>query len=210
MSESTHRALRLALASLLFAALVSRLLIGLSRSDVTLLRFFGYFTVLSNTLAVIMLAIHAVSPDRDSERWFALFRGAVTVYMTVTAVAYAVFLAPNLADVAVAEPWIAWTLHIVGPFAIALDWFVFPPSVGLGSEAPAIWLVFPAIYLVYSLIRGPIADWYPFPFLDPIEVGGYLSAALWSAGVLVVVLGFGWGYRWWANRVAAAAEPATA
>lgn len=209
MSETTHRALRLALASLLLVALVSQLFIGLSRSELTVVRFFSYFTVLSNTMAVIMLTLLAARPGRDGTRWFALFRGAVTVYMTVTALVYAVLLAPGLADVAVPEPWIDWTIHVVGPVALGVDWFVFPPPSELGRFTLAIWLVFPAAYLGYSLVRGPIADWYPYPFLSPDEVGGYPGVALWSVVVLVVILGFGYLYRWWANRVVAG-EPVAA
>jgi hypothetical protein len=210
MSETTHRALRLALASLLLVALVSQLFIGLSRSDLTVVRFFSFFTVLSNTLAVVMLSLLAITPGRDESRWFAVFRGAVTVYMSVTGIVYAVLLAPNLADVAVPEPWIDWTLHVIGPVAIVVDWLVHPPPVELGIETLGLWLVFPAVFLAYSLIRGPIVDWYPYPFLDPNEVDGYLGVALWSAVVLVVVLGLSWIYRWWANRFVAAAEPAAA
>ncbi|MGD2042259.1 MAG: Pr6Pr family membrane protein [Acidimicrobiia bacterium] len=210
MSETTHRALRLALASLLLVGLVSQLFIGLSRSDLTVVRFFSYFTVLSNTLAVIMLTLLAAAPGRDDTRWFALFRGAVTIYMSVTALVYAVLLAPNLADVAVPEPWIDWTIHVIGPVAVAVDWFVSPPSAPIENSALAIWLLFPAVYLGYSLIRGSMVDWYPYPFLNPDEVGGYAGVALWSTVGLVVVLGFGYLYRWWVNRVVGRAEPAPA
>lgn len=209
MSETTHRALRLALASLLLVALVSQLFIGLSRSELTVVRFFSYFTVLSTTLAVIMLILLAARPGRDDARWFALFRGGVTVYMSVTALVYAVLLAPNLADVAVPEPWIDWTIHVIGPVALAVDWFVFPPPIELGRHAPTIWLGFPATYLGYSLIRGPIVDWYPYPFLNPDEVGGYAVVAFWSVVVLVVSFGLGYLYQWWADREVAG-EPATA
>jgi hypothetical protein len=55
------------------------------------------------------------------------------------------------------------------------------------SEA-ASWLIFPAVYLVYSLVRGPIADWYPYPFLDPDHGDGYANVALTSAAVLVTII----------------------
>jgi hypothetical protein len=29
------------------------------------------------------------------------------------------------------------------------------------------WLALPLAYLAYSLIRGPFADFYPYPLLDP-------------------------------------------
>jgi hypothetical protein len=192
--------MRLALASLLTVALVSQLFIGMSRSDLSVVRFFSYFTVLSNTMAVVMLVIHAARPDGDESKGFALFRGAVTVYMSVTGLVYAFILAPHLADVAVPEPWIDWSIHVIGPIFVALDWIFFPPPRPLGLEALWIWLAFPAVYLAYSLIRGPMVDWYPYPFLDPGSVNGYLGVALWSVVVLVVILGFGYLYYWWARR----------
>lgn len=210
MSETTHRALRLALASLLLVSLVSQLFIGLSRADLTIVRFFSYFTVLSNTLAVVMLVMLAGSPGRDQAPWFALFRGAVTVYMSVTGLVYVVLLAPNLADVPAPEPWIDWTIHVVGPVAVALDWLFSPPATPLRPSAPALWLAFPTIYLGYSLIRGPIVDWYPYPFLDPDEVGGYGGVVLWCGVVLIVIVGFGFLYRWWSGRSSTRANPATA
>jgi len=200
MSETTHRALRLALASLITVALVSQLFIGLSRSDLTVVRFFSYFTILSNALAVIMLTLLAGTPGRDESTGFAGFRGAITVYMSVTGLLYAVILAPNLADVAVPEPWIDWTIHVVAPVAILMDWLFHPPPRRLSPAILAIWLIFPAVYLAYSLIRGELVDWYPYPFLDPRVSDGYLGVALWSAVVLAVILVFGWLYYWWANR----------
>jgi hypothetical protein len=38
------------------------------------------------------------------------------------------------------------------------------------------WLAFPVVFAVYSLIRGPIVQWYPYPFLDP-RAHGYLHVA---------------------------------
>jgi hypothetical protein len=208
MSETTHRALRLALSSLLTVALLSQLLIGLSRSEgLTVVRFFSFFTVLSNAAAVVMLVMLAARPDRDTSHRFSLFRGAVTVYMSVTGVVYALILAPNLADVAVPEPWIDWSIHVIGPIAVALDWIVFPPRTRIPAKGMLVWLAFPAVYVTYSLIRGPIVDWYPYPFLDPAETGGYGAVAIWSLLVLVVILAFSFLYRWWANR--AHSEPAT-
>jgi hypothetical protein len=154
-----------------------------------------------------MLVMLAARPDRATSHGFSQFRGAVTVYMSVTGVVYALILAPNLADVAVPEPWIDWSIHVVGPIAVALDWIVFPPPTRIPIQPMLIWLAFPAVYVAYSLIRGPIVDWYPYPFLDPAEADGYGGVAIWSLVVLVVILGFGFLYRWWANR--SRSEPAT-
>lgn len=199
MSTTTLRSLRLALASLVAVALIAQLAIGLSRSGLTVVRFFSCFTVLSNTLAVVLLVMLARRPDGDASSRFAAFRGAVTVYMVVTGLVYALVIAPIAGDLGVPEPWIDWVIHVLGPIAVLLDWIINPPSGKLPRESLWIWLLFPAAYLGYSLIRGPIVDWYPYPFLAPDD-GGYATVAIWSGGVLVVTLVFGYACYWWANR----------
>jgi len=200
MSVTTHRALRLTLASLLLVAMTAQLAIGMSRSGLTVVNFLSYFTILSNTLAMVLMAWLAFDPGRDSSPGFASFRGAVTVYMSLTGVIYAVVLAPVAVDLALTEPWVDWSLHVVGPIAVVLDWILDPPPVRLSTRALPAWLAFPAGYLAYTMIRGPIAHRYPYPILDPDEVGGYGAVAIWSIIVLVVILGFGALYLWWANR----------
>jgi hypothetical protein len=42
--------------------------------------------------------------------------------------------------------------------------------------------VFPFVFLAYTLVRGPLVDWYPYPFLDPRQ-HGYGHVVLGAAGV---------------------------
>ena len=48
------------------------------------------------------------------------------------------------------------------------------------------WLVVPLAYLVYSLVRGAVVDWYPYPFMDPGE-HGYAGVAVTSVVIAVVL-----------------------
>ncbi len=162
------------------------------------INFFFYFTVLSNILAAVLLAGLAVSPGWMSSN--GAFRGAVTLYMVITGMVYAVLLAPIEADVGLTDPWINYVLHSLGPAAILIDWLLFPPTVALARSALWWWLLFPAVYLTVTLIRGPIVDWYPYPFLDPGEVGSYLGVAGYSVGILLLFVGVGAFLRWWGNQ----------
>jgi hypothetical protein len=199
MNRTVLRSLRLALASLLAVALLAQLAIGMSRSALTVVRFFSYFTVLSNAMAVVLLVLLAARPGRDASPRFAIFRGAITVYMSVTGLVYALLIAPVAGDVGVPEPWIDWCIHVIGPIAVALDWIAHPPPVRLPGDSVWIWLLFPAAYLSYSSIQGPFIDWYPYSFLDPAQ-SGYGTVAMWSGIVLLVISSFGYAYYWWANR----------
>ncbi|HET8739834.1 MAG TPA: Pr6Pr family membrane protein [Acidimicrobiia bacterium] len=206
MSSTTLRAVRLALASLLLAALVAQLLIGMSRAALTAADFLSFFTILSNTMAVVMLVMLVADPGRISSERFSVFRGAVTVYMTVTGLIYATLLGPAGIDVGLTEPWVNWSLHIIGPLGVVLDWVLNRPETELPPTVVLIWIAFPAAYLVYTLVRGAIVDWYPYPFLDPGETNGYAGVAMWAIVVLAVILVFGYLFSWWARR--APREPA--
>jgi hypothetical protein len=62
------------------------------------------------------------------------------------------------------------------------------------------WLAFPLAYLGYSLVRGLAVDWYPYPFLDPDESGGYAGVAGYSLDVLAAFVAVGLLLQWWAMR----------
>lgn len=200
MSETTHRALRLALASMLMVSLLARVAVVMSRAELGIFDFFGLFTVVSGVLAVVMLAMLAWRPERSQSIRFSLFRGAVTVYMSVVPILYLALLAQTGGPPAPGEPWIEWTLYVVAPAAVVLDWVLYAPPVDLPQSAPATWLALPALYLGYAVGRGAVVGWYPYPFLDPAETGGYPGVAIWVSAALVVILGLGYGYIWWANR----------
>lgn len=200
MSETILRSTRLALASLLGVALVARLAIGMSRGAITVIEFLGSFTVLGNLLAVVMLAMLATRPRLAASGRFAYFRGAVTVYMAVGAVLHWSLLTAFATDPNVGEPWVDWSMHVVGPVAVVLDWLIHPPATRLPAKTSATWAIPVALYLGYTLIRGAIIGAYPYPILDPGETGGYGGVALWSVAAVVLTLALALAGGWWADR----------
>ncbi|MFD6390283.1 Pr6Pr family membrane protein [Nocardia sp. NPDC060259] len=150
----------------------------------SLTNYLSYFTIESNILGVAILLIGGLLAPQ-SHRW-QLLRGAVTLYMLITMVVYAVLLA-NI-DVMLTDKWINDIMHRYLPLVLVLDWMLVAMPRRLRPSAQLIgqWLIFPLIYGVYSLIRGPIVDWYPYPFIDPRQQG-YVSMAL---GLVVLTLVF--------------------
>jgi hypothetical protein len=69
-------------------------------------------------------------------------------------------------------------------------------------------MVYPIVYLTYSLVRGPIVDWYPYDFIDPDEQGGYDGVTLYALGITAGFLLVGLLVVWFSNwRLRQAAEP---
>ena len=79
-------------------------------------------------------------------------------------------------------PLLATDLRI--PIVVVVDWLVDPARHRLPLWVAAAWLAYPGAYLAYTLVRGAIVDWYPYPFVDVSELG-YGGVALRCAGLLV-------------------------
>lgn len=134
--------------------------------------FFSYFTILSNLLAAVAFSAPAVAPASPIGRFFATpsIRTAIALYTTVTAVTYIVILQGLWNPQGL--QWVAdTTLHYVTPALFLIDWVLFTPKGTLRWGAVLPWLAFPLAYGAYSIFRGPLSGFYPYPFLDVSQLG---------------------------------------
>jgi hypothetical protein len=128
---------------------------------------FSFFTIQSNLLAVVVLLGVESRSETAFHRIATAIRPGVVLYMSMTGIVYAVLLAPASADVGLTAKWVDTIVHVIAPLVVFLDWFLAPPQrAPRRGDIPA-WLAFPVVWLMYTLIRGPIVDWYPYPFIDP-------------------------------------------
>ncbi|MDR5824432.1 Pr6Pr family membrane protein [Caballeronia sp. LZ043] len=95
---------------------------------------------------------------------------AVVVYIVFVGIAYNALLrylwTPSGYRALVNE-----SLHTVVPALAALYWFLFVPRFHLSLRRCALWLVYPLSYLVITLWRGSLSDFYPYPFINVSELG---------------------------------------
>jgi hypothetical protein len=154
--------------------------------------FLSYFTNLSNIVSSVILLISTAYLLKSRKPSMAddTIRGGAVLYMAVTGIIYATLLSGE--DLGLLLPWVNLVLHTVMPLVIVADWLYQPPRTKLGSRQTLLWLLFPAAYLVYSLVRGATVHWYPYPFLNPDKVGGYAGVAAYCIGILIVFFGLSW------------------
>jgi hypothetical protein len=129
--------------------------------------YFSYFTVLSNILAAVVLTVCAVHNRSGPFHVFAkpAVMAAAAVYMGVTGLVY-FFILSSLWN---PQGWarIADTLlHYVMPVLYLGFWIVFVRKGRLRPALIPLILLFPVAYAIYSLVRGGLIAWYPYPFLD--------------------------------------------
>ena len=137
-----------------------------------IVHFFSYFTILSNILVAAVLSAVAAGVRSGRLAWLATPRvmAAAALYIGVTGLVYVLILR------SIWDPK-GWSLvadallHYAMPLFYLALWALFVPRGRLGArDIPAL-LAFPMVYAAYSLVRGPLAQWYPYPFLELDRLG---------------------------------------
>jgi hypothetical protein len=119
---------------------------------------------------------------------------ATVVYLVVVAVTYQWLLRGDphglafIANVGV---------HQLLPALVIMLWLLFTPKAELGWRQPLGWLIYPALYMAWTLARGAVIHRYPYFFADADKLGyprtllngaGFLTA-FWLLGLGAVALG---------------------
>lgn len=179
-----------------------------------------FFTNQSNVFLGFCAALTAVALWRDRAVLPPVLMGAAAVFISITALVYNVVLAggPPRAGVGPPpHPGLATAInhldHIVTPIAGVVGWLLLVAHGGLRWRHALTWLSYPAVYLVFVLLRASVVTGpyqYPYGFIDAGK-HGYSGVAVnaviygfafWIIGVAFVAVD-----RLIAARAPAALEP---
>jgi len=155
-------------------------------------RFFSYFTVSTNIIVAVVLTVIAFFSHKKAGSYLSRpsVQAATASYISIVGIVYSLFLR-SIWD---PQGWNAVAdhlLHDVMPLLYVVYWFVFAQKQGIGWSDPIKWLVYPLIYILYSLARGAFVLWYPYWFVDVTQLG--YGTALTNTGMVLiafVVIGF--------------------
>lgn len=193
-------AYKLFFALLGFSALVTEVATIVERGVFDFGNFFSFFTVEMNILACITFILSSLAGVSGTKRrWLDILRALTTVYILVVGIGFALLLS-GLENVALtAVPWDNVVLHYIIPIAVLLDFILDRPKSKISFKAGLTWISLPIAYVAYSLIRGSLVGWYPYPFLNP-ELKGFGAVAVTVAGLVilgVLLIAF---VTWWTRR----------
>jgi hypothetical protein len=151
----------------------------------------SFFTIQSNLLAGVCLWALLLKPSNTLYRFFSrgYVVGGICLYIIVVGLVYNIILRSlwhptglfKLADE---------LLHSVNPLLFVIYWLFFARRENLKWKQSINWLGFPFIYLIYTLIRGAITRFYPYPFVDVAKLG-YGRVLINSLVLLIVFLVLG-------------------
>jgi hypothetical protein len=236
---ATWASLRLAGAAAIVAAVIGQLILTVtitraattdygSDVGVVVTNFFSFFTILSNVGAGVTLVIGALlffargARESVEPRWYARLLICVTTYMLVTGIVYNTLLRHIPLPQGETLGWSNEILHVWMPLFLLVDLLVAPRRRALEFSAVWIVVVFPIVWVVYTLVRAPLvinprtgdAGWWPYPFLNWTTVpGGGWGVLGYVIVIALVIIAIGFFAVWVGRRRSrdgAAVRPAPA
>ena len=151
----------------------------------TTIRFFSFFTILTNSLVTVYFTILWFKKPSYLLTQFKKpgFLTATTLYITVVSIVYQLVLRgiwePTGMQKAVDE-----LLHTVIPIYVIVFWFMYENKKEVLWKSIPSWMLYPFVYLVCILFRGTISGFYPYPFVNVNKLG--IEKVLINSGFLVL------------------------
>ncbi|MGS0747168.1 Pr6Pr family membrane protein [Halpernia sp. GG3] len=138
----------------------------------TIIRFFSFFTILTNILVALFFTAKISNSFSQKILIFNQKNSliAVTTFIVIVGFVYQVILrglwSPKGMQRVVDE-----LLHTIIPLLVLIYWFIYSPKEKSKFSQLIIWLLYPLIYLILVLVRGKLSNYFPYPFLNFIEIG---------------------------------------
>ena len=89
--------------------------------------FFSFFTIQTNLFAIAMLGLVVIVRPPERTVLFDAVRGAVTLYITITGVVFALLLSGLQESLDTHIAWVDFTVHKLMPVVLVADWLIDPP-----------------------------------------------------------------------------------
>ena len=139
----------------------------------TIVRFFSFFTILTNILVAITFTVIWLQPKNGMAFFLkANTQTAIAVYILIVGIVYNVILRfiwqPQGLQRIVDE-----FLHLIIPIVYVLFWYLEVDKQTLKWNTIFGWLIYPLVYVFIILLLGSFSNYYPYPFIDVAKLGYY-------------------------------------
>lgn len=146
----------------------------------TIIRFFSFFTILTNTLVAVYFTLQLFSKKEPKSGSLT----AVTLYITIVGLVYQIVLRPIWNPEGM-QMIVDELLHSIVPVCVLIYWMLFANKRAIKWNQIPKWLIYPLIYFVFILVRGNFSNFYPYPFVNVDELG--MSTVLVNSVILMIV-----------------------
>lgn len=154
----------------------------------TTLRFFSFFTILTNTLVAIYFSAYLL---RKNHGILSLAKKpgtltAIAVYIIIVGLVYQIILRPIWEPEGL-QMIVDELLHSVIPIAVAVYWYLYEDKRAVSYRQIPKWLIYPFIYLILILLLGASSGFYPYPFVDVAHIG-FNQVLINSTGLIILFI----------------------
>lgn len=154
----------------------------------TTIRFFSFFTILTNTLVAVFFTIQAFNSNTVKALT------PLTIYITIVGLVYQILLRHTWNPTGL-QKIVDELLHSVIPVLTIIYWYLYEEKSKLKYSHIRGWVVFPLLYLAYILLRGHYSGFYPYPFVNVTALGMtrvLINSAFILAAFLLISVTFTW------------------
>ena len=156
--------------------------------------YFSYFTIQTSLIAIVTLSVAGwfAWNGRTETRVLNIVRLCTVTFTVVVTLVYNLLLR-GLPDAAADGDYV-WPvlpneiLHVWAAIFMLIDWILSSRRINLRVRTIFWVLVFPLVWLVYSIIRGLIVDWWPYWFINPNEPAGIPGMLSYIVGIMLFLL----------------------
>lgn len=153
----------------------------------TIIRFFSYFTILTNILVTLYFTAKvlgfSIKPlDLFSKKTTLT---VLTAFIIIVGLVYQ-FMLRHVWEPTGMQRFIDELLHSIIPLYMLVYWFIFDTKEKIKFRDAIMWVLYPLFYLIFILVRGHFCNYYPYPFLNIQEIG--TDMALVNSTLILILM----------------------
>ena len=201
MSEAMYRfslaALRLVIGVGLIGSVIWQVTDRIANEIFRPFEYFAYFSIVTAIVAGLFLITTSFGLllDIEDTKWVEIARLSMAVALIVVGVVYHALLADVANDVRDGD--YAWPvlpnqiIHTFAPILAAIEFLISIKAYRIRLRAFLLVAVFPLTWLVLSIIRGTMTNWWPYWFINPNGEAGLFGMLTYIAAITVFFLVLG-------------------
>jgi len=135
-------------------------------------RFFSFFTITTNSIVFICTAMLLFGGKCAMNSFFRKCTTitAITVYILIVGIVFNLLLR-SIVDLQGHHRIVSEIFHTVVPTLFFIFWLFFVSPQKISFKVISFWLIYPIIYIIYTLFHGILTSFYPYPFIDATKLG---------------------------------------
>jgi hypothetical protein len=145
------------------------------------------FSIQTNVLVALVGTVALVRPNAQRLLLRASVQSAVVVYVIVVGVVFEVLLRSDSQGMQFVADRV---LHAMIPILYLLYWLIFAPRGKLSWVDPILWLIYPVLFFVWTMIRGAVFGVYP-PLIKEVVKQGYHEVFIGALAFFAAFLAIG-------------------